>query len=123
LEQVLWNVLQNALIYTPAATPIMIAAELHPGTLELQVGDRGPGIPAGEHTRVFEKFYRPAHAHPASLQGAGVGLAICKGLIEAHAGTIAIFDRVGGGTLVRIRLPLHADIPQKEGLLWQHHTS
>ena len=123
LEQVLWNVLQNALIYTPAATPILIAAEVQPGTLELQVGDRGPGIPAGEHARVFEKFYRLPHAHPASLQGAGVGLAICKGLIEAHGGTIALRDRVGGGTLVRIRLPLNADIPHKEGLPWQHRTS
>jgi two-component system, OmpR family, sensor histidine kinase KdpD len=118
LEQVLWNLLQNALTYAPPESPLTIEARLQTTSLMLSVGDRGPGIPAGEQARVFEKFYRLPQSQAAGLHGAGLGLAICKGLVEAHGGEIAILDRDGGGLLVNIQLPLHADAADKESPLW-----
>jgi two-component system, OmpR family, sensor histidine kinase KdpD len=111
LEQVLWNLLQNALAYAPPGSPVLIAATQQADSIMLHIGDHGPGIPLDERTRVFEKFYRLPQAQPAGLHGAGLGLAICKGVIEAHGGEIAILDRAGGGTLVTIRLPLEVVDP------------
>ena len=106
LEQVLWNLLQNALTYAPPGSSLLIEATQQANAIVLCVGDRGPGIPPDERARVFEKFYRLPQAQPAGLHGAGLGLAICKGLVEAHGGEITLLDRAGGGTLVTIRLPL-----------------
>ncbi|HEU5103935.1 MAG TPA: ATP-binding protein [Roseiflexaceae bacterium] len=120
LEQILWNVLQNALTYAPPASALSIVARQQSGSVILTIGDCGPGIPAEERTRVFEKFYRLSRTHQAGQPGAGLGLAICKGLVEAHGGEIAIGDREGGGALVTIRLPLDADRADKEHALWPH---
>jgi two-component system sensor histidine kinase KdpD len=109
LEQVLWNVLQNALKYAPPSSPITITASQQATCLMLRIADRGPGIPASERVRIFEKFYRLPQAQQSGLPGAGLGLAICKGFVEAHGGDISIHDRAGGGALVSIQLPLHAD--------------
>jgi two-component system sensor histidine kinase KdpD len=108
LEQIVWNVLQNALKYSPPATSILIAAFVSAPWLEINVGDRGPGIPLAERSRVVEKFYRSAQT--AALPGVGIGLAICDGLIAAHGGQLHFADRPGGGLLVRVLLPL-AEIP------------
>jgi len=90
---------------------------------ELCVGDRGPGIPIDERTRVFEKFYRLPQTQPAGLHGAGLGLAICKGVVEAHGGEITLLDRAGGGTLVTVRLPLDVvDTLDKEQTRWPQPT-
>jgi two-component system sensor histidine kinase KdpD len=121
LEQVLWNLLQNALTYAPPGSPLTIEAGRQATSLVLSIGDRGPGIPIAERARVFEKFYRLAQSQAAGLYGAGLGLAICKGLVEAHGGEIAILDRDGGGLLVSIQLPLHTDA-DKEPTLWQQST-
>jgi two-component system sensor histidine kinase KdpD len=118
LEQVLWNLLQNALTYAPPGSPLLIEATQQARSLVLHVGDRGPGIPIGERVRVFEKFYRLPQAQPTRRHGAGLGLAICKGMVEAHAGEIAILARAGGGTLVAIRLPLDVDTIDKEQTRW-----
>jgi two-component system, OmpR family, sensor histidine kinase KdpD len=123
LEQVLWNLLQNALAYAPPGSPLLIAATQQADSIILHVGDHGPGIPLDERTRVFEKFYRLPQAQPAGLHGAGLGLAICKGVIEAHGGEIAILDRAGGGTLITIRLPLEVVDPiDKEQTRWHQPT-
>ena len=122
LEQVLWNLLQNALAYAPPDSPLLIEAIQRADSLVLCVGDRGPGIPIDERARVFEKFYRLPQVPPAGLNGAGLGLAICKGVIEAHGGEIAIHDRDGGGTLVTIRLPLEVDTIDKEQMRWPQLT-
>jgi len=71
-----------------------------------------------EFTPVFEKFYRLPQAQPAGLHGAGLGLAICKGVVEAHGGEIMLSDRAGGGTLATIRLPLDTDAIDKEHPRW-----
>jgi two-component system sensor histidine kinase KdpD len=123
LEQVLWNVLQNALKYAPPDSPLTIEVRQEATYLMLCIGDRGPGIPTSERARVFEKFYRLPQTQQASLPGAGLGLAICKGFVEAHGGDIAILDHNGGGALVTIRLPLHADVSNKEQTLWPRPIS
>jgi two-component system sensor histidine kinase KdpD len=123
LEQVLWNVLQNAFKYAPPNSPLTVMARQEATCVLLCIGDRGPGIPASERVRVFEKFYRLPQTHQANLPGAGLGLAICKGFVEAHGGEIAICDHDGGGALVTIRLPLHADTTTKEQIRWSQRIS
>ncbi len=101
LGQVLWNLLENAVKYTPADTPLEIGAFEQDNAIILEIRDRGPGVPAGEEERIFEKFYR---ATSKGVRGAGLGLPICRAVIEAHQGTILALPRPGGGTVFQIRL-------------------
>ena len=107
LEQVLWNLLQNAIKYSPPDSPITISAAIEDDTLLLSIADRGHGIPTTERERVFEKFYRLQSPKHGRVPGTGIGLAICKGLTEAHGGTVEIHGRTGGGSVAQVRLPLH----------------
>ena len=102
-EQVFVNLLDNAVKYTPAASPVEISARASDNELEIEVADRGPGIAPGEEERIFEKFHRGAHAGGG---GVGLGLPICRGIVQAHGGTIVAANREGGGAEFRIRLPL-----------------
>ncbi len=104
ITQVLVNLLDNALKYSPTDTPIDVEAHLAAGHLEVSVADRGIGIPREDLPRVFDKFYRVQH--PGSIGGTGLGLSICKGIIEAHGGFIGAENRAGGGTVVTFGLPL-----------------
>jgi two-component system, OmpR family, sensor histidine kinase KdpD len=108
IEQVLINLLENAIKYTPHDTPIEISATAAPDAVTVAVADRGPGIPPGDEQRIFEKFYRVADA----AGGVGLGLAICKGMVEAHGGRIWAENRPGGGALFRFTLPLDGTPPQ-----------
>ncbi|MGH9594923.1 MAG: sensor histidine kinase, partial [Bryobacteraceae bacterium] len=108
LGQVLWNLLENAVKYTPAGTPVEIAAfeqatSDRERSVVLEVRDRGPGVPAGEEERIFEKFYR---ATSKGVRGAGLGLPICRAVVEAHQGTIRALPRPGGGAVFQVCLPL-----------------
>jgi two-component system sensor histidine kinase KdpD len=103
IEQLLANLLENAAKYTPAATPIEISAQVLPGRVAVEVADRGPGIPAGEETKLFDKFYRLQRE--AAQSGVGLGLAICKAIVAAHGGTISAANRAGGGAVFRFELP------------------
>ena len=107
IDQVLTNLLENALRYTPAESPIEVSAHLNGGQVEISVADRGTGIPAHDLTRVFDKFYRVLNGqHPAGYPtGSGLGLAVCKGLVEAHGGRIWAELREGGGLVVFVVLP------------------
>jgi two-component system sensor histidine kinase KdpD len=96
------NLLDNALKYTPAASPIEFRARSEGDALEVEVADRGPGLPAETLPRVFEKFFRGAHP---GVGGVGLGLPICRGIVQAHGGTIGVVNREGGGASFRIRLP------------------
>lgn len=102
-EQVLVNLLENAARHTPAASPVEIRVEPETGGAVVLVQDRGPGLPAG--LDVFEKFVRGPDA-PAG--GAGLGLAICRGIAVAHGGTIAAAARPDGGAVLSVHLPLGA---------------
>jgi two-component system sensor histidine kinase KdpD len=102
LEQVFINLLDNARKYTPGGSPIEITARATDAATIIEMADRGPGLPAGGEARIFEMFVR---VKGTGLPGAGLGLAICRGVIEAHGGTIAAENRPGGGALFRIVLP------------------
>jgi two-component system sensor histidine kinase KdpD len=112
IEQVLVNLLDNAAKYTPAGSPIEISASQENGTVRIEVADRGPGIPAGDGQRVFEKFYR---GHDATIRGVGLGLAICRAIVEAHGGTIWAENRRGGGAVFRFTLPAKDAPPEVPG--------
>jgi two-component system, OmpR family, sensor histidine kinase KdpD len=105
MEQVLVNLLENAVRYTPAGSPIEITARRLGEQVEIRVADEGPGLPAGTEQRLFEKFFRGTLAQPDSRRGVGLGLAICRGVVKAHGGTITARNRPGGGAEFLIALP------------------
>ncbi len=108
LGQVLWNLLENAAKYTPPGSPLELAAFEDANAVIIEVRDRGPGIPPGEEERIFEKFYRGAKFYRGkseNVRGVGLGLPICRAIVEAHRGTIQALARDGGGTIFRISLP------------------
>jgi len=94
-EQVLINLLDNALEYTPADTPIEISAAAEDDQVTIRVADHGPGLPADDPNRVFQKFFRSAVG--ANRRGIGLGLAIVRGIVELHGGTITAHNRAAGG--------------------------
>ena len=104
LVQVLVNLVDNALKYSPADAPIAVTGALSGDWLTLAVADRGRGIPEPELPHIFDKFYR-IH-HPQQTSGAGLGLSICKGIVEAHGGQISAANRAGGGAVFTVRLPV-----------------
>lgn len=105
MTQVLVNLLDNGLKYSPADSPLEIVARIETDHLVMEVLDRGPGAPEQELERMFAKFYRlPV---PEGVSGTGLGLSICKGIVEAHGGTIKAKNWAGGGLCVACRLPLH----------------
>src|SRR5579872_3445438 len=104
IVQVLVNLLDNALKYCPADAPIEIGAALDGDQVQIRVADSGKGIPEQYLERVFEKFFRGAPAETPG--GAGLGLSICKGIIEAHHGRIWAQRRAQGGAEVIFSLPL-----------------
>jgi len=113
IEQVLVNIVENALKYTPAGTAIEISAEFAPGSVTVTVADEGPGIPPGLEERLFDKFYR---ASPERAQsGVGLGLTICRAIVEAHGGTIRAENRIPHGAAFRFTLPRDEAPPAIEG--------
>jgi two-component system sensor histidine kinase KdpD len=107
-EQLLVNLLENAAKYTPPGTPVEVRARVAANHLELEVCDRGPGLPPGTESRVFEKFFR---AGPVHAPGVGLGLAICRAIAHAHGGSIVAENREGGGACFRVTLPLAGTPP------------
>jgi two-component system sensor histidine kinase KdpD len=110
-EQVLVNLIDNAIKHTPPGTPIDIAVAASNGGISIEVADRGPGIPEGSEDLIFQKFHRGAGAGP---RGVGLGLAICRGIVEAHGGTIRAARRTGGGAVFTVTLPPPDEPPPRE---------
>src|SRR5439155_19380160 len=110
IDQVLSNLIENATKYTPAGSEIAIAVERHENEVWVEVGDRGPGIPVHALPRLFEAFYRVDGLGPLP-RGTGVGLAVVRGLVEAHGGRIWAENRPGGGARFLFTLPLAAETP------------
>lgn len=113
MAQVLVNLLDNAIKYSPPATPIDVTARFVDGTVEIAVLDRGYGVPPDDLARIFDKFYRVQPLTGAS--GTGLGLAICKGIVEAHHGRIWAENRPGGGTIITVALPQEPPASTAEG--------
>jgi two-component system sensor histidine kinase KdpD len=106
IEQVFINLLENAVKYTGAGSPITISAWMEDGAVVVEVADRGPGVPAGTEEEIFHKFYRVRGAGTQGSSGAGLGLTICRGIILAHGGRIWVQPRECGGASFRFTLPL-----------------
>lgn len=108
IDQVVTNLLENAVRYTPASSPIEVSAHVKEQEIVICVADRGPGIPPADRERVFDKFYRVLSPQriAAHATGSGLGLAVSKGLVEAHGGHIWVNNRQGGGAEFCFTLPV-----------------
>src|SRR6266516_1184268 len=106
IDQVLTNLIENAVRYTPSDSPIEISAHVQGDQMVISIADRGPGIPPADLERVFDKFYRVLGRTTERPTGSGLGLAVSRGLIEAHGGRIWAENREGGGAVFRFTLPL-----------------
>jgi predicted permease len=104
IQQVLVNLLDNAVKHTPENTRVQVAVEKEAGSIVFSVRDNGPGIPAEELDAVFDRFYTSPHAG-SGRRGFGLGLAICKSIIEAHGGKIMAYNDPQGGAVFRFTLP------------------
>jgi signal transduction histidine kinase len=107
IAQVLTNLAGNAAKYSPPGTRITISAYPIENAIQIDVADQGIGIPAKEREHVFEAFRQLENESSNRARGAGLGLAICKGLVEAHGGKIWIQERAEPGTVVSFTIPTH----------------
>ena len=107
IEQVMMNVLSNAIKYTPDGGTITVDAGVTGKNVWMEVSDTGIGIPAADRERIFDRFYRVDKARSRESGGTGLGLSIAREIVLRHHGTIALSDHSGPGTTVRIVLPIH----------------
>jgi signal transduction histidine kinase len=104
LRQVISNLVDNAIKYSPHGEPVEVRAWGEDGTLLVTVSDSGPGIPVEQQKLIFEKFGR---AESGAKPGTGLGLFIARSIAEAHGGTLGVESQPGSGTTFRLELPLH----------------
>lgn len=122
IQQVLVNLLDNALKFSPPESPIQITASLVAEALEVRVSNTGDGIPSDELNRIFDRFYRVQPGRSSGAPGAGLGLAICRGIVEAHGGHIMAQSVSGEETTFLFRLPLTTSIPTRDGVASEPHS-
>ena len=119
LHQLAFNLLGNAVKYTPAGGQVRVTVAARDGTACLEVADTGAGIPPEDLPRVFDRFYRADEARTRTAGGAGLGLAIARWCAEAHGGRIAVRSRLGVGSVFSVSLPLapidDADDTEEQG--------
>jgi two-component system sensor histidine kinase KdpD len=108
IEQLFVNLLENADKYTPPGSPLELNATSDGLRVTVSLADHGPGLAPGTEQRIFEKFFRGAQTRAG---GAGLGLAICRGIVDAHGGTISAENREGGGAVFRVVLPIGGSPP------------
>jgi two-component system sensor histidine kinase KdpD len=106
VENVLLNLLENSLKYTPPGSALSIKAVPRGDEIEVEMADNGPGFPPEDLERIFEMFYRGTD--DSDRKGYGLGLSICRAIVEAHGGRIWAVNLVGGGAAVKFTFPLHA---------------
>ncbi|MGW3967495.1 sensor histidine kinase [Amycolatopsis sp. NPDC005003] len=107
LVTALSNLLENAVAYSPAGSPVSISRRLADGMVEIAVTDRGIGIAEDEQQRVFERFYRADKARSRATGGTGLGLAIVKHVAANHGGSVGLWSRPGTGSTFTLRIPAH----------------
>jgi two-component system sensor histidine kinase KdpD len=113
LEQVFVNILENAVKYTPAGSEIEIAAQRNGENVVVSIKDNGAGLQPGDETRVFEKFFR---GKTDGARGVGLGLAICRAIVQGHGGSISAENSLAGGAIFRFELPI-GGIPPQTGVV------
>jgi two-component system OmpR family sensor kinase len=106
LRQVLGNLVRNALVHTPPATPIEIAVTTEDSVARMSVADHGPGLRAEDGERIFEPFYRADASRSRDSGGAGLGLSIVSAVVTAHGGRVRVKETSGGGATFEVELPL-----------------
>ena len=111
LQQVLVNLLDNAIKFSPPESPIRLTAALEGDFLEVRVSNTGEGVPPHELDRIFDRFYRVQSGRSSGPPGTGLGLAICKGIVEAHGGFISAQSVPGVMTTIVFRIPVAASVP------------
>jgi two-component system phosphate regulon sensor histidine kinase PhoR len=104
LHDILRNLIENAVNYTPAQSDIWLSAERHGEAVHIMVSDSGPGIPPSELARVFERFYRVDKSR-SGPGGTGLGLSIVKHLVELHDGQVSVANGANGGAVFTVMLP------------------
>lgn len=109
VQQIVTNLVENALKYSPLEAAVEVRAGALDGQLVIDVADRGAGVPPAERERIFEKFYR-ARERATQVPGTGIGLAVARGLAQAHGGELSYAPRPGGGSIFRVRLPLETGV-------------
>jgi two-component system phosphate regulon sensor histidine kinase PhoR len=110
LQEVIYNLLDNAVKYSPAGGVITLRAAMEGECMRLSVSDQGRGIPAADVPRVFERFYRADKARSRALGGTGLGLSIVKHIAQLHGGRVEAASEVGRGTTISVLLPLMAEL-------------
>lgn len=125
MAEVLQNLLDNAIQYTPAGREIIVSASSKNGKIIVTVSDAGIGIPQAEQARIFERFYRVDGARSREGGGTGLGLAIAKHIVEAHGGSIWVDSEVGRGSDFHFSIPMvqPGDIQVSDFPSGQHHAS
>jgi two-component system, OmpR family, sensor histidine kinase BaeS len=108
IDQVLANLLENALRHAHPPGPITVSARAADGEVVLRVADAGPGVPADALPRLFDRLYRVETSRTRGNGGAGLGLAICKSIVEAHGGTVEARGSALGGLEIVVRVPIAA---------------
>lgn len=105
IKEVLAHLLDNAAKYSPPGSPVLVSSEVRDGRLVISVADRGSGIDGFEQSLIFDKFYRGKDQR-YRVHGTGMGLAICKAIVEAHGGKMGLTSQVGSGSVFHFALPL-----------------
>jgi two-component system sensor histidine kinase BaeS len=107
IQRVLYNLVQNAIRHTPAGGQIVVIAQLCAGgrQVQVQVADNGEGIALGDLPHVFEPFYRGEKSRARDGGGAGLGLTIARGIVQAHGGTLVVTSQPGEGSRFSFTLP------------------
>lgn len=108
MEQLLVNLLENAVKHTPTGTEVEVTASVADSVLSINVADRGRGIAPGEEERIFERFYR----HDGAGPGVGLGLSICRAIVRAHGGTLRAGNRPRGGAVFKLTIPMPEAPPE-----------
>jgi two-component system sensor histidine kinase KdpD len=116
MEQVLVNLLENALRYSPEGTPLEIEARLSGQEALISVSDHGPGLAPGEERKVFDKLFRGAASKDSGARGVGLGLAIVQAIVTAHGGRVWAENRPGGGAVFSLTVPLGGSQPDLSGV-------
>ena len=105
LRQAVANLVRNALVHTPAGSPVEVGLQAQNGHAEIDIIDHGPGVPAAQRERIFERFHRADPLRSRDQGGSGLGLSIATAVVTAHGGKISVTDTPGGGATFRIELP------------------
>jgi signal transduction histidine kinase len=115
LRRLLFNLLDNAIKYTPAGGNVRLECACHGPSAVLSVSDTGIGIPADHIPHIFDRFYRVDPARSREAGGIGLGLAICRVIVETHGGAIHVESAVGKGAMVVVTLPASQPGTQLDG--------